>query len=90
MGSGDTCARSLSPEPPYLGKKDIPPISGIGYHLQLPKHPLFRAFLGNRPETTPQNTPFSEKMGRRMQPPDAFGGWVGGEIETASSYITTS
>ena len=37
---GGTYARSPSPAPPppYLGEKDIPPTSGIGYHWQLQKN----------------------------------------------------
>ena len=44
MESGvPTYARFPSPEPPYLGEKDIPPISGIGYHRKLPNNnPLSR------------------------------------------------
>ena len=55
-----------------------PPISGtrypryLGYWLPVAillqkKTPLSRAFSGDLPKTTPQSTPFPEKMGTRMR-----------------------
>ena len=43
-----------------------PPISGSGYHWQLQKHPLFRAFSGNL------IFPLPEKVEMRMRPPRAI------------------
>ena len=54
--------------PPILGK-DIPPISGIGYHWQLQKHPLFWAYSWNLTKTTAKKYPlFLEKGNMHAAP----------------------
>ena len=67
---GGTYAHSPSPEPPISGKrvKDIPPISGIGYHWQYYKNtPFSRLSREIFPRLLPKNTPLPEKMGMRMR-----------------------
>ena len=76
--------RSPSTETPYLGKRIIPPISGIGYHWQLKKQKTFPGFLEEifprlwTKKYPPPPHPFSEKIGIRMRPPYAFEGGGGG------------
>ena len=69
MESMGMCDRSSTPESLYLGGKDIPSISGIGYHWQLQKHPLpGLSRLGNFLRLRPQNPKLPEKMGTHMRP----------------------
>ena len=55
---GGTYVHSPSPEPP-----PPPPSRVFGYHWQLQKHPLFRVFSGNLPETTAKICPLSRENG---------------------------
>ena len=70
----------LMDPPPYLGKRIMPPISGIGYHWKLQKQPIFRVFSWNLTETTAKSIPFPEKMEIRMRDPSCIrvGGGGGG------------
>ena len=68
-GGGGTYACSPSPEPPYLGKKDIPLISGIGYHWQWQKTPTFLSFLGKSSRDYSQKYPLSRENGNTHAAP---------------------
>ena len=55
---------------PRSREQDIYPLSRVFVTIgNYKKHPLSWVFSGNIPETMPQNTPFPEKIGTRMQPP---------------------
>ena len=70
-------------------ERDIPPITGIGYHWQLQKAPLFWAFLRNLPAL--KYPPFQGKWEHACSPlMHSRGGGGAITIETWKTYIPCS